>query len=79
MKQIFINVINRGGFDLYALLAKIDVYHVEGKLSDAEREELYALANEKAQTAHPEIVRIWKAIEELRVSASDSDEQKASI
>ena len=36
MKQIFINVINRGGYDLYALLAKVDTYHIEGKLTDGD-------------------------------------------
>ena len=41
MKSIFENVIKKGGYDLTALLAKIDTYHIEGKLTDSERDELY--------------------------------------
>lgn len=44
MKTIFENVIKRGMYDLTGLLKKIDGYHVEGKLSDDDRDELYALA-----------------------------------
>ena len=44
MKKLFENVIARGGYDLSVMLKKIDSYHVEGKLTDAEKDELYALA-----------------------------------
>ena len=44
MKTIFENVIERGGYDLTGLLNRIDSYHVMGKLTDAERDELYAKA-----------------------------------
>lgn len=44
MKNVFKTVIDRGGYDLSGLLKNIDKYHVEGKLSDADRDELYALA-----------------------------------
>ena len=44
MKEIFKNVIARGNYELTALLKKIDAYHIEGKLTDAERDELYTLA-----------------------------------
>lgn len=40
MKTIFENVIERGGYDLTGLLGKIDSYHVMGRLTDAERDEL---------------------------------------
>lgn len=48
MKAVFAGVINRGGYDLATMLAKIDAYHVEGKLTDAERDQLYALARGSA-------------------------------
>ena len=48
MKAIFENVIRRGGYDLTGLLKNIDRYHVEGKLTDAEREELYSEARSEA-------------------------------
>ena len=48
MKEIFMNVIRRGGYDLTGLLANIDKYHVEGKLPDKERDELYAAARGNA-------------------------------
>ena len=44
MKKLFENVIARGGYDLSVMLKKIDSYHVEGKLSDAEKDELYEKA-----------------------------------
>lgn len=48
MKEIFMSVINRGGYDLSALLKNIDKYHVEGKLTDSDRDELYAAARGNA-------------------------------
>ena len=49
MKGIFESVIKRGGYDLGGLLKKIDSYHIEGKLTDAEKDELYAKARAAAQ------------------------------
>ena len=37
-------VISNGGYDLAGLLHRIDVIYVSGKLTDAEREDLYVLA-----------------------------------
>ena len=48
MKAIFESVIKRGGYDLSGLLKKIDSYHIEGKLTDAEKDELYEKARGKA-------------------------------
>ena len=48
MKTIFEEVINRGAFDLKGLLKKIDVFNVEGKLTDEDRDWLYTKAREKA-------------------------------
>jgi len=44
MKTIFQSVIKQGGYDLSDMLRKIDSYHIAGKLTDQERDELYTLA-----------------------------------
>ena len=48
MKSIFENVIRKGDYDLTDILAKINTYHIEGKLSDADRDELITLARNGA-------------------------------
>lgn len=47
MKHVFIAAMEET-FDLSQMLAKIDYHHVRGHLTDAEREELIAVAREKA-------------------------------
>lgn len=49
MKAIFESVISRKAYDLPAMLKQIDAYHIEGKLTDADREELYNRAREGAK------------------------------
>ena len=74
-KGIFEQVIARGGFDLTAMLARIDEYHIEGKLDDDERDALYAVARENAKAEYDyaaEIEAIWAAIRELRASVGES-------
>lgn len=74
MKSIFANVIQRGGYDLAGLLKQIDRYHVEGKLTDAEREELYALARKepKAQIdCTAEIHKLWDAVHQLQAASKE--------
>lgn len=69
MKKIFESVIEKGGYDLAKLLEKIDTYHIEGKLTDQEREELYALARQTPVAqydAAAEIEKLWKAVRELQ-------------
>lgn len=66
---IFEQVIARGGFDLTAMLARIDEYHIEGKLDDDERDALYAEAREHAHPQYDydaEIEAIWAAIRALQ-------------
>lgn len=73
MFTIFSNVIKRGGYDLTKLLQKIDSYHIEGKLTDAEREELYALARQTPEAQYEvkaEIEKIWAAIRTLQAGQS---------
>lgn len=47
MKNVFLDAMNEN-FDLSAMLKKIDYHHVRGNLTDADREELVAIAREKA-------------------------------
>lgn len=47
MKNVFIEAMNEI-FDLTDMLAKIDYHHIRGNLSDTDREELVALARNKA-------------------------------
>lgn len=79
MKSIFSNVIKNGEYDLSLLLAKIDKYHIEGKLTDAEREELYAQARKEPTASYDyavEIEKLWAAIRELQKQESGSIEDE---
>lgn len=69
MKSIFENVIDRGGYDLTGLIRNIDRYHIEGKLTDEEREMLYSAARAGASPQYDygaEIEAIWTAIRALQ-------------
>lgn len=48
MKSVFENVIKKGDFVLGDMLKRIDTYHVNGKLTEADRDYLYSLARGKA-------------------------------
>ena len=48
MKEIFVNVIEHGDFDLADMLKKIETHHINGNLTDEDREELIAMARQKA-------------------------------
>lgn len=69
IKGIFEQTILRGGFDLAEMLSRIDLYNVEAKLTDEERESLYALARQHAAPQYnydAEIEALWAAIRELQ-------------
>ena len=69
IKNIFEQTIQRGGFDLAEMLERIDLYNVEAKITDEEREALYALARQHARPQYnydTEIEAIWAAIRELQ-------------
>ena len=75
MKTIFESVIARGNYNLTDLLSKIDGYHVEGKLSDDDRDELYAKARAGALDAlgydvKAEIDALWAAVRALQGGAN---------
>lgn len=67
--DVFKSVIKNGSYDLDGLLKKIDTYHIEGKLSDAEKEELYSLARKEPKAQYDysaEIEKLWKAVRALQ-------------
>lgn len=72
MKSVFASVIARGGYDLSAMLAKIDTYHIAGRLTDTERDELYAMARGGADALAEMDVRAKLAELEQRVTALES-------
>lgn len=82
MKTIFENVIARGDYDLAGLLKKIDGYHIAGRLSDDERDELYEKARTGANPAESvdvlakiaELERRVKALEERQDSGTGSND-----
>ncbi len=74
IKGIFEQTILRGGFDLAEMLERIDLYNVEAKISDEERESLYALARQHARPQYnydAEIEAIWAANRELQQEPGD--------
>ena len=69
MKELFEQVIQRREYDLKSLLTCIDQYHIEGKLTDDERQELTQAAREGASAEYDykgEINALWAAIRELQ-------------
>ena len=75
MNEIIMAAIQSGRFDLTDLTRKIGKYHVEGTLTDAQRDALITAAREKANPHNSygewqaEIDRIWEAIRGLQAAA----------
>lgn len=63
MYEIFVSVINKGGYKLADMLDRIKTYAVEGKVTISEMERLEALAREKATVQDG--TDIFKKVEEL--------------
>ena len=73
MKELFEQVIALKNYDLKALLANIDQYHIEGKLTDDERQKLAQAAREGATAEYDyagEINALWTAVRALQQSIS---------
>lgn len=82
MKTIFESIIKRGGYDLTATLRKIDAYHIEGKLTDEERDELYGMARGGAEPKYDtdrEIERLWAAVRALQDGGTGEESGDAEI
>lgn len=73
MKQLFLEVIQRGGYDLEDLIRKIKAYHIGGDLTDEDRDELFAAAA-AANIAQelPDAQARMQAVEE-RLAALEAD------
>lgn len=76
MYNIIKNVLNSGGYDLTAILKKVDTLWVQGKLTDTEYEELNTIARGGAKPENS--IDIIRKLEELdkRVIALESGESK---
>lgn len=81
MFETFRAVIARGSYDLTGLLRNIDRYHIEGRLSEDERESLYNLARQEPKPQYDcavEIEKLWAAVRALqkRFDADSGDEEE---
>lgn len=69
MKNVFKAVIEKGGYDLITILAKIDTLYIEGKITDEERTELCFLARRSPEPQYDykiEIEKLWEAVRALQ-------------
>lgn len=77
MKELFEQVIALKNYDLKSLLANIDQYHIEGRLTDEERADLITKAREGAVQDYDykgEIDALWAAVRALQQNVSQPDE-----
>lgn len=77
IRSIFDGVISRGGYDLTGMLARVDEYHVAGRLTDEERDALYQEVRAHAQPVYDvqaEIEALWAAVRALQTQPSEPDE-----
>ena len=70
MKSIFESAIRRGGYDLTGMLQRIDSYHVDGKIDDDERMELYELARNGAKPENS--VNLMAKVSELSQALAEA-------
>ena len=73
MKELFEQVIRMKNYDLKSLLNCIDQYHIEGRLTDAERLELTQLAREGAAPEYDykgEIDALWAVVRAMQQNGS---------
>lgn len=74
VKNLFRSVITRGSYDLQQMLQRIDEYHITGRLTDAEHDELIAAARGEAtpgMNPTEEIQRLWAAIRDLTARVTE--------
>mgnify|MGYP001776712726 CR=1 FL=1 len=71
-------VIGNGGYDLADLLHRIDVIYVSGKLTDAEREDLYVLARAGAKP-EDSLAPVVQRVEALEAWRTEVDAKLAEL
>ena len=79
MKEMFEQVIAMKNYDLKTLLANIDQYHIEGRLTDEERLDLTMQARKGAEPEYDyagEINALWAAVRALQQSISPPTEDE---
>lgn len=77
LKELFEQVIALKNYDLKSLLANIDQYHIEGRLTDEERADLITQARDGAEQDYDykgEIDALWAAVRALQQNVSQPDE-----
>lgn len=78
MKEMFEQVIAMKNYDLKSLLANIDQYHIEGRLTDEERLDLTMQARKGAEPEYDyagEINALWAAVRELQQTVKPPAEE----
>lgn len=84
MKTIFEAAIRKGSYDLDTMLGRIEAYHIQGRLSESERDALTAAARDAATMnvdAPGEIQRLWAAVTTLtqRVAALEGTQTPEDV
>lgn len=84
MKTIFESAIRKGGFDLSAMLERIDEYHISGKLTAKERDELTTLARSAADAGAGmdipgQIQQLWAAVRALEADKAQGNDAVADF
>ena len=82
VKPMIESTILSGDYELDKILSSIDLYHIEGSLTDEERRELIDLARENAKTQYEpdsEFQRVWYALHDLeqRVAVLEGTPEEA--
>jgi hypothetical protein len=83
MREVFNTfkiVIEKGNYDLTALLEKINTYHIEGEFTDEERTELCSLARKGANVSNSadvfaKLAELEKRIITLEQSKTDNQDE----
>lgn len=77
MKKVFKAVIEKGGYNLTEMIATIDKFCIEGKITDEERHELYAFARKAPEAQYDfkvEIEKLWEAVRALQNNDKAEDD-----
>ena len=77
MYNIFRTVINQGNFDLNNIVAKINKYHIEGLITDEQRDELLSDARGNADPTYSfsrweiEVANLWETVRSLEARVAE--------
>lgn len=77
MYNIFRTVINQGNFDLNNIVAKVNKYHIEGLITDEQRDELLFDARGNADPTYSfsrweiEITNLWETVRSLEARVAE--------